>query len=77
MTALWTSFQIAGRIARHILAILRMIPFVNDAVDSVQKTLLNSIVTRFIQSTADSDLDEGSLRIPVENGHPFLLRPLR
>jgi hypothetical protein len=57
MTASWKSIQFLGRIASQMMAILRMIPFVDDAVDSVQRKLLNPIVIRLIQDTDDPDLD--------------------
>jgi hypothetical protein len=57
MSASWKSIQVGGRIARQIVAILRMIPLVDNAVDSVQKKLLNPVVVRLIQDTDDPDLD--------------------
>jgi hypothetical protein len=57
MTVSWKGLQVAGRIAGRMFVIVRMIPYVDDAVDSIQRKFLNPIVIKLIHDTDDPDLD--------------------
>jgi hypothetical protein len=50
---LTTTFQVVGR----LLAVFRKIPVVDEAVDHLQRTLLNPVVIKLVRDADDPDLD--------------------
>jgi hypothetical protein len=53
----WKSLETAWRLVGRLLGVLRKIPFVDDAVDRAQRTLLNPVVVKVVRDADDADLD--------------------
>ena len=53
----WKGIETAFRLIGRMLGMLRKIPFVDDAVDHLHRTLLNPVVVKLVRDTDDPDLD--------------------
>ncbi len=55
--AWWKGLQTTFRLVGRLLRLLRKIPLVDDAVDHLQRALLNPIVVKLVRDADDPDLD--------------------
>lgn len=53
----WKGLETAFRLVGRLLGVLRKIPFVDDAVDHLQRTVLNPVVIKLVRDADDPDLD--------------------
>jgi hypothetical protein len=53
----WKGLETAFRLVGRLLGVLRKIPVVDDAVDHLQRTVLNPVVIKLVRDADDPDLD--------------------